>query len=112
MGGRGRGGLKYLSEHKGKVQVLGAVTDVDVGLLRRHGRVVERQAGPQQAADHANLAGTLELEAPRRCERQRLMLRGRRGIVSALRSSLSSLQEHYSVQVPKRREKEEDIQPF
>lgn len=61
------------SEHKRKVQVLGAVSYVDVAVLRRHGRVVERQAGPQQAADHAHFAGALELEAPRRCERQRLM---------------------------------------
>lgn len=96
--------LNAFSKHKGEVQVLGAVSDVDVAVLRRHGRVVERQAGPQQAADHAHFAGALELEAPRRCERQRLMLsEGRgRGIASALRSPLSPLQEHYSIQMPER----------
>lgn len=46
------------------------MSDVDVAVLRRHGRVVERQAGPQQAADHAHFAGALELEAPRRCQRR------------------------------------------
>lgn len=103
------------SKHERKVQVLGAVSDVDVAVLRRHGRVVERQAGPQQAADHAHFAGALELEAPRRCERQRLMLSGGRGrgIASALRSSLSPLQEHYSIQMPERRgEKRKKIHPF
>lgn len=104
-----------LSKHKRKVQVLGAVSDVDAAVLRRHGRVVERQAGPQQAADHAHFAGALELEAPRRCERQRLMLsEGRgRGIASALRSPLSPLQEHYSIQMPEQMgEKKERIRPF
>lgn len=83
------------------------MSDVDVAVLRRHGRVVERQARPQQAADHAHFAGALELEAPRRCERQRLMLsEGRgRGIAPALRSPLSPLQEHYNIQMPERRGK-------
>ena len=51
-------------EHEGKVQVLAAVPHVDVAVLWRHGHVVERQAQPQQAAEHTHAAGVLQLQAP------------------------------------------------
>lgn len=54
-----------LLKHEGQVQVLGPVANVDESVQRRHGHVVEGQAQPQQAADHAHFVGTLKLKTPR-----------------------------------------------
>lgn len=56
--------LKQVSYHERKVQIFGAVTYVDVSVLRCHWHVVEGQAEPQQAAEHAHFARYLKLKAP------------------------------------------------
>lgn len=54
--------------HERQVQVLDAVSHIDVTMLGGYGHVEEGETEPQQTPDHANSAAVLKLQTPRACE--------------------------------------------
>lgn len=65
---------KVFLYHEGKVQILPAITNIDVSVLRGRWQMEEGQAGPQQAAQHQHSAGTFQLETPRPCAQRTLQV--------------------------------------